>query len=113
MNISKLLNNFCKEEIVRVDVPCCSLVAKTDSGCILGGSKLGNRKVRPQQTGSDAAEEIISALNQGACVDEHCQDQMIILMALAQGRSRIRVGKVTLHTETAIYVAERLAKVMH
>lgn len=32
-------------------------------------------------------------------------------MALAKGRSRIRTGAVTLHTQTAIHVAERLTQV--
>lgn len=37
--------------------------------------------------------------------------QMIILMALAKGRSRILAGPVTLHTETAIHVAHLMTKV--
>lgn len=39
------------------------------------------------------------------------QDQMILLMALADGTSHIRVGEVTLHTKTAIYIAEMLTEV--
>jgi RNA 3'-terminal phosphate cyclase (ATP) len=33
------------------------------------------------------------------------QDQMIIFMALAKGESRILTGPLSLHTETAIYIA--------
>lgn len=32
-------------------------------------------------------------------------------MALAKGTSRMRTGPITLHTQTAIHVAEQLTKV--
>lgn len=38
------------------------------------------------------------------------QDQLILFMALAGGRSRIRVWGPTSHTETAIHVAQQLTK---
>jgi len=37
------------------------------------------------------------------CVDEYVQDQLIIFMSLAKGRSQIRTGPLTLHTQTAIH----------
>ena len=36
------------------------------------------------------------------------QDQMIIFMALADGESRLLCGPLTLHTETAIHIAEKM-----
>ena len=36
------------------------------------------------------------------------QDQLILFMALAGGKSRIRVWGPTSHTETAIHVAQQL-----
>lgn len=40
------------------------------------------------------------------------KDQLIIYMALANGKSRIRTATpVTLHTETAIYIAELMTEV--
>lgn len=44
----------------------------------------------------------------GGCVDKYIQDQMIIFMALAQGESRLLCGPLTLHTETAIHIAEKM-----
>lgn len=87
------------------------MVAETSTGCILGGSALGKREVRPEETGKRAAEELLSAIREGACVDKHTQDQMIVFMALAEGRSRIRTGELTMHTKTAMYVTEQLTKV--
>jgi RNA 3'-terminal phosphate cyclase len=37
--------------------------------------------------------------------------QLVILMALAKGRSVVRSGPITLHTRTAIHVAEMMTKV--
>ena len=37
--------------------------------------------------------------------------QLIIFMALAKGRSKVTCGPVTLHTQTAIHVAETLTSV--
>lgn len=85
-------------------------MAETNTGCIFGGSALGKREEKPQVTGSRAAAEIIKVITEGACVDDHAQDQVIILMALADGYSKIKVGAVTMHTKTAIYIAEKLTK---
>lgn len=90
---------------------CSSLVAETSTGCILGGSALGKRNESAEQTGSRAAEDLLVAIKEGACVDKYTQDQLIIFMALANGQSKVRVGEITLHTKTAIHVAERLTTV--
>lgn len=88
-----------------------SLIAQTSTGCILGGSALGKRGEQPEETGKRAAEELLNAVRDGGCVDKHTQDQVIVFMALAEGRSRIRTGELTLHTKTAMYVTEQLTKV--
>lgn len=87
------------------------MVAETNTGCVLGGSALGKRDEKPEETGKKAAEELLSAVKEGACVDSHAQDQVIVFMALAGGRSRIKMGELTLHTKTAIYVTEQLTNV--
>lgn len=87
------------------------MVAETTTDCILGGSALGKRNETPETTGAKAAEEILTAFNEGACVDSHCQDQIIVLMALAEGCSKVKVGEITMHTKTAIHAAEKMCKV--
>jgi len=87
------------------------LVANTDKGCILGSSALGKRNETPERTGEQAAVELLEPLKQGACVDGHAQDQIIILMALSSGSSSVKVGEIKLHTKTAIFVIESLTKV--
>lgn len=87
------------------------LVANTNTDCILGSSSLGKRNENAEQTGERAGDELLKSINQGACVDGYSQDQIIILMALASGPSSIKVGEITLHTKTAMFVVEKLTKV--
>ncbi len=47
---------------------------------------LGERGVRAEDIGQRAADELMDALEVGACTDEWLQDQLIIFMALAKVR---------------------------
>ncbi|CAG8564722.1 11504_t:CDS:10 [Ambispora leptoticha] len=88
------------------------LWAETSTGCILAGSGVYDRDANfkldlsPEQLGENAAKELISNLRQGGCVDENLQDQLIIFMALARGKSQLLIGEPTLHTRTAIHYAQ-------
>src|SRR6218665_1278679 len=44
-------------------------------------------------------------------ISGNCLLQLIIMMALAKGRSRVRCGPVTLHTQTAIHIAQIMTEV--
>ncbi|OSD02787.1 RNA 3'-terminal phosphate cyclase [Trametes coccinea BRFM310] len=86
------------------------LWAETEGGCIIAGSALGRKGTEPAKVGRDAARELAANLAHGGCVDEYMQDQMIIFLALAAGRSKVKTGPLTLHTRTAIWVAEQLTE---
>lgn len=88
-----------------------SLIAESNTGCILGASALGKRQESPEKTGQNAAADLLKTIQEGCCVDRYSQDQIIIFMALANGKSRIRVGEITLHTKTAIAIVEKLTRV--
>jgi len=86
---------------------------------VLAASADGNVKINPQKTGAKAAKELVEQLNllnnddsdsTISVIDQYAQDQLIIFMALARGKSQIKTGKgkLTLHTKTAIYIAELL-----
>lgn len=51
---------------------------------------------------------LLRNLSYGCCVDEYLQDQLIIFMALAAGRSRMKTGPITLHTQTAMHIAQMM-----
>jgi RNA 3'-terminal phosphate cyclase (ATP) len=83
-------------------------VATTYSGCRLAGSALGSPKKKAEEVGQEAAQELIQTLLDGGCVDEWLQDQMILYMALAEGESEMMTGTLTMHTKTAIWIAEKM-----
>lgn len=85
------------------------ITALTDKGCVLGAQGIGSRKAQPAETGKAAAEELAETLDLGVCVDQYVQDQLVMFMALAKGRSRLRTGPLTLHTETAIHISQVLS----
>lgn len=84
------------------------LVATTTTGCRFGGSALCSPKSHPDDVGIKAATELCNAVSEGGCVDDYLQDQLILYMALSSGTSEIVTGSLTLHTQTAIWVAEQL-----
>lgn len=86
-----------------------TLVAETDSGCLLGASALGERGRSAEEVGTNAGRVLADALASGACVDEHTADQLIIFAALARGTSRMLApAPLTLHARTAMAVASQL-----
>lgn len=86
----------------------------------------------PERAGTLAVDALNSEWAAGGCVDQsapkfpstpiffpilsasfhrNMQDQIIIFMALAHGRSRVRTGPITLHTQTAIHFTRLLTGV--
>ncbi|KAJ3728887.1 RTC domain-containing 1 [Lentinula raphanica] len=87
------------------------LWAELEGGGIIGGSAVGTKGIDAHLLGETAAQDLIRGLDAGGCVDEWLEDQIIILMALADGESSVLCGKgeLQLHTRTAIWVAEQLS----
>lgn len=101
-----------RESIDMASDNCSGIILgiQTTTGVVMGGAALGNRTKDAFRTGEEAANEIKSAYKLRACVDRHVQDMLIVLMALADGRSKIKTEAPTMHTETAIFVAELMTK---
>ncbi len=92
---------------------CLILIAHTSTGCILAGTGLASLDKKKRALNLDsmvhsAVDILREDLLLGGCVDRYMQDQLILFMALAQGTSRLRTGPLTLHTRTAMRVAEML-----
>lgn len=90
----------------------CSIIiiAETSTGCLLGGCAVGKKGKPAEEVGYEAANMLCEDLLTKPCVDRYMQDQLIIFMALASGTSKIKVGDITMHTKTAIYIAETITK---
>jgi RNA 3'-terminal phosphate cyclase (ATP) len=84
------------------------LWTETSTGGRLAGDSLGAPGKPAERVGEEAATKLLSQLSVGAPIDTHLSDQLIVWLALAQGRSRIKTTTVTLHAVTAIKVTEML-----
>ncbi|KAI9342825.1 RNA 3'-terminal phosphate cyclase-like protein, partial [Obelidium mucronatum] len=84
--------------------------ATTDTGCVIAGSSVGHHKVAPEESVTLAVKELARNVGEGGCVDEYLQDQIIIFCALAKGVSRVLVGPITDHTQSAMNLAMQMTR---
>eukprot|EP00668_Euglena_longa_P015014 GGOE01019061.1.p1 GENE.GGOE01019061.1~~GGOE01019061.1.p1 ORF type:complete len:820 (-),score=164.14 GGOE01019061.1:208-2607(-) len=87
-----------------------TLVAITDTNCRYGATyfRAPGDPLPPDECGRKAVEMLANEVRIGGCVDTRTQDQLIPFMALADGRSEIRVGSLTADTKVAIAATQAL-----
>ncbi|VDL88467.1 unnamed protein product [Schistocephalus solidus] len=96
----------------RGNVATFLFVLETSTDCRLAASGLNHPRGPPvEDLVTDAIEELMTSVRAGSCCDKNMQDMLIMPMALADGKSSIRTTALTLHTQSAIYVAEKLLPV--
>jgi len=88
-----------------------SLWAITSTGAVVGSDSLGERGKPSEKVGLEAAKKLLSVLESGCPVDPHLSDMLIMYMALARGTSTIVTPKLTMHTESNMWVAEKMLNV--
>lgn len=101
----------CQEPEERAFGDGCGIIviAETTEGCIFGATGIGEKGISAEIIGETTGLEIADVLfDSHATVDNWLADQLIIFMALAGGESIFLCREPTLHTRTAIAVAESL-----
>jgi RNA 3'-terminal phosphate cyclase (ATP) len=89
--------------------PGCGIVLVAEGeGCLMGSDSLGEKGKPAEVVGAEAARSLLNQLSTQAAVDRHLGDQLIVYMALAHGRSRVKVSELTLHTVTCLEVVKQL-----
>jgi RNA 3'-terminal phosphate cyclase (ATP) len=78
---------------------------------ILGGSCLGEPGLKAEKVGETAAEELIKSLKSNAALDRYMADQILLYVALAKGRSHLKVEEITDHCKTNMGVMEQIIPV--
>ncbi len=77
---------------------------------VVGAGALGEKNIRAEDVGKQAAKKLLEAVGSPACVDGYAEDQLLPYMALA-APSRLNVPKITSHTRTNIWVIEKFLPV--
>lgn len=84
----------------------------TDSSTSRAGfQSLGELKKRAEKVADEACDELEAYLRTGAALDKHLADQLIIPIALADGKSKFTTSEITLHLITNIAVVEKFLDV--
>ena len=77
------------------------LQAYSDTGAIISsGTILGDRNISSEKLGLNASKELIKYIKNDIPVDNYLSDQLIPLIAYAEGHSSIKVLEITDHTKT-------------
>ena len=98
---------YLRDIVVDYSTPAISqgtgivLWAKTDQG-VAGGDSIGERGKKAEIVGQEAAEKLVRTLKAGVTVDPHALDNLVIYMAISEGRSRVYSVEMTSHVDTAI-----------
>ncbi|HLG36618.1 MAG TPA: RNA 3'-terminal phosphate cyclase, partial [Nitrososphaera sp.] len=72
------------------------------------GDCIGELGKRAESVGVEAAERYLESALAGVPVDPFLADMMVLPLALAKGKSRFRVARVTRHLETNLQVASQI-----
>ncbi|KAH7091640.1 RNA 3'-terminal phosphate cyclase domain-containing protein [Paraphoma chrysanthemicola] len=98
------------------------LIATSSTGIKLGRDWLYDQAIRPGKSEhiprtmvKQVSDELLGEIAHGGCVDEYARDQVVVFQALAEGKSRVDAGlkdgvnnRLSLHTRTAMWVAEKM-----
>jgi RNA 3'-phosphate cyclase len=97
-----------KIEYVKTESPgsCLVLAAKYEN-TILGNDGLGKLGVSAEKIGKECVEKFLEEERSGTCLDQFLTDQILIYLALAEGKSQVRISKLTLHAQTNIKIIEK------
>jgi RNA 3'-terminal phosphate cyclase (ATP) len=87
-----------------------SLVAEFENS-IAGFNSLGKIGKRAEKVAEEAVDEFIKFYRSGACLEKHLADQLILYLALAEGKSSFSVSEISSHLLTNIWVVEQFLPV--
>jgi len=91
--------------------PGAGIVLWTDSNPRIGADELGEKGKPSEVVGKNAASKLLDEIKAGMAFDSHMGDMIIPYLALASGRSRVGISKLTLHAESNIWLVERFLPV--
>jgi RNA 3'-phosphate cyclase len=80
------------------------LFARTEKS-IIGSDALGEIRKPADEVGREAAMHLAEQINNNGAVDEYAEDQLLPFLAVTGGK--IKVGSLTDHTKTNIWVIEK------
>jgi RNA 3'-terminal phosphate cyclase (ATP) len=84
------------------------IYSASEFGPYVGGDSIGELGKRAEAVGIEAAERFLESALAQAPVDPFLADMLVLPLALAEGRSKYRVARVTEHLRTNLQVASQI-----
>ncbi len=125
-NVAKRMVDSCEKMLQKrgidskIDVryvsannPGCGLCiwTKSSTGAILGRNELGERGVPAEKIGKKTAAGLLRDIDAEVTCDEYLSDQILPIMALADGVSEAIIPKVTNHVKTNAWLLKQFVPV--
>ncbi len=80
----------------------------SESGIYLGADSIGEKGIRAETIGYNAAIKFIADYEAQACIDQHLADMIILPLSLVKGRSRFKISKITNHLSTNLELIKQI-----
>jgi RNA 3'-terminal phosphate cyclase (ATP) len=84
------------------------IYSASDFGPYVGGDSIGELGKRAEAVGIEAAERYLESALAQEPVDPFLADMLVLPLALAKGRSKYRIARVTEHLRTNLQVASQI-----
>jgi RNA 3'-terminal phosphate cyclase (ATP) len=84
------------------------LRAQTDKGCFLGADQAGKLGRRSEAIAGFVTAVLLEDLATKATTDRHLADQLILFAALARGKTRFVIPRLTDHIESNLWLVEKI-----
>ena len=103
---SYIVKDFETEQVGTDSPGSCLTAWITRDNCVTGYGQVGEPGIRAEDIGRSVAESIIRIYESGATLDSHAADQILPFMLMAPG-SVARIGEITGHMETSMWLSEK------
>jgi len=89
---------------------CITLWAEYEN-TILGSDNVGERGKPAEKIGEECARSLIKSIESGSALDKWMSDQILIFLALAHGKSKVKIEEFTNHVTSNIAIIESMLDV--
>ena len=111
----KSLENFnlktCNRYVPSICPGSGVLLTAEFENAVIGFDVVGEKRKTAEQVGQEAALGLLKQINSEAALDEFMTDQILPYLALAKGKSIIKIPELTKHAETNIWLIKQFLNV--
>lgn len=89
------------------------IYSSSESGIYLGSDAIGEKGVKAETIGYNAATRFIANYEFQACIDQYLADMLVLPLSFVRGTSRFKISKVTRHLITNLDLIESIMNIKY